>query len=232
MNSLADGQPTPNDVHDAQVDEDVSAPRLDAPDSTPSRIPATDTISTNAANSAPEVANEDHMQEVEPSGSGVGVADEAGGGVAGEQAPVKEEAEAEIGPQPALEDTKEEEGEMALDQMPESQLDMAETMMDTNGVGSDDGGDWIADGDHELKRVKVCAWETSSASEGSSTTSVQVYELVGTRWVDKGTAFCFGQFSEESNEALLIARSEKNYSEVILSTTIRSNDVYQRQQGW
>jgi len=49
--------------------------------------------------------------------------------------------------------------------------------------------------------------------------------------MDQGTAFCFGQFSEETNEALLIARSEKNYNEIILSTAIRSNDVYQRQQG-
>jgi len=58
-----------------------------------------------------------------------------------------------------------------------------------------------------------------------------VYELVGARWVDQGTAFCFGQFSDETNEALLIARSERNYNEIILTTTIRSNDVYQRQQG-
>jgi protein phosphatase 4 regulatory subunit 3 len=55
--------------------------------------------------------------------------------------------------------------------------------------------------------------------------------LIGSRWVDQGTAFCFGQFQEETNEALLIARSEANYQEIILSTAIRSNDVYQRQQG-
>lgn len=55
--------------------------------------------------------------------------------------------------------------------------------------------------------------------------------MIGSRWVDQGTAFCFGQFNDETNEALLIARSESNYAEVILSTTIRSNDVYQRQQG-
>ncbi|KAF8969370.1 component of IIS longevity pathway SMK-1-domain-containing protein [Flammula alnicola] len=57
-----------------------------------------------------------------------------------------------------------------------------------------------------------------------------VYELIGSRWIDQGTAFCFGQFSEETNEALLIARSERNYNDIILSTAIRSNDVYQRQQ--
>jgi len=59
----------------------------------------------------------------------------------------------------------------------------------------------------------------------------QVYELIGSRWVDQGTAFCFGQFQEETNEALLIARSERDYETVVLSTAIRSNDVYQRQQG-
>ncbi|KDR84068.1 hypothetical protein GALMADRAFT_236708 [Galerina marginata CBS 339.88] len=80
-----------------------------------------------------------------------------------------------------------------------------------SSFGSDDGHDWLPDADHELKRVKV-------------------YELVGSRWIDQGTAFCFGQFSEETNEALLIARSERDYTEVILSTAIRSNDVYQRQQ--
>lgn len=59
----------------------------------------------------------------------------------------------------------------------------------------------------------------------------QVYELIGSRWMDQGTAFCFGQFQEETNEALLIARSERNYHDIVLSTAIRSNDVYQRQQG-
>ena len=49
--------------------------------------------------------------------------------------------------------------------------------------------------------------------------------------MDQGTAFCFGQFSDDNTDALLIARSERNYYDVILSTTIRSNDVYQRQQG-
>ncbi|KAF9478406.1 DUF625-domain-containing protein [Pholiota conissans] len=78
-------------------------------------------------------------------------------------------------------------------------------------IVQDDGQDWVPDPDHELKRVKV-------------------YELIGSRWIDQGTAFCFGQFSEETNEALLIARSERNYNEIILSTAIRSNDVYQRQQ--
>ncbi|KAG6845445.1 hypothetical protein H0H87_009353 [Tephrocybe sp. NHM501043] len=75
----------------------------------------------------------------------------------------------------------------------------------------DEGQDWASEGDHELKRVKV-------------------YELIGARWEDQGTAFCFGQFQEETSEALLIARSERRYDKIILSTVIRSNDVYQRQQ--
>lgn len=213
MSSLADRETIPNDLHESPAPDDhVSAPRTDPPDSAPSQIPATDTISANAANGTHEETQEDFMEEVEASGSTIVAGDGINGGDGVAEKEVKEEEEeADIGPQPALPEDIKEEGEMALDQIPESQMELAENMMDTNGVGSDDGGDWIADGDHELKRVKV-------------------YELVGTRWVDKGTAFCFGQFSEESNEALLIARSEKNYSEVILSTTIRSNDVYQRQQ--
>ena len=77
-------------------------------------------------------------------------------------------------------------------------------------IGSDESGQWSEDESHELKRVKV-------------------YELIGSRWVDQGTAFCFGDFQE--NEALLIARAEADFNHVILSTTIRTNDVYQRQQG-
>ncbi|KAI6024484.1 component of IIS longevity pathway SMK-1-domain-containing protein [Pisolithus marmoratus] len=58
---------------------------------------------------------------------------------------------------------------------------------------------------------------------------VKVYELIGSRWVDQGTAYCFGQL-DESNQAFLIARSEADFDKIILSTAIRSNDVYQRQQ--
>ncbi|KAI0371515.1 DUF625-domain-containing protein [Pilatotrama ljubarskyi] len=74
---------------------------------------------------------------------------------------------------------------------------------------SDDSQQWAEEDSHELKRVKV-------------------YELIGSRWVDQGTAFCFGDFQE--NEALLIARAEEDYNRIILTTTIRANDVYQRQQ--
>lgn len=58
----------------------------------------------------------------------------------------------------------------------------------------------------------------------------KVYELIGSRWVDQGTAYCFGQL-DDSNQAFLIARSEADFDKIILSTAIRSNDVYQRQQG-
>ncbi|KAF7332496.1 SMK-1 domain-containing protein [Mycena kentingensis (nom. inval.)] len=74
----------------------------------------------------------------------------------------------------------------------------------------DDRQNWIPQ-DQDIKRVKV-------------------YELVGQRWVDQGTAFCFGEYQEELDQAHLIARSERNYNDVILSTPIRTNDVYQRQQ--
>ncbi|KAI0774738.1 DUF625-domain-containing protein [Trametes elegans] len=74
---------------------------------------------------------------------------------------------------------------------------------------ADDSQQWAEDDSHELKRVKV-------------------YELIGSRWVDQGTAFCFGDFQD--NEALLIARAEEDFNRIILTTTIRANDVYQRQQ--
>ncbi|KAF9266258.1 DUF625-domain-containing protein [Marasmius fiardii PR-910] len=74
----------------------------------------------------------------------------------------------------------------------------------------------------------------SQGHEQNEMKRVKVYQLVGSRWVDHGTAFCYGHFSNDSPdgtcEALLTARSEKNFQEVILTTTIRSTDVYQRQQ--
>lgn len=74
----------------------------------------------------------------------------------------------------------------------------------------DDGQQWFPEHEnHELKRVKV-------------------YELINSRWVDQGTALCFGQY--EDGEAALVAKAEANMSEIILKTTIRSSDVYQRQQ--
>lgn len=85
-----------------------------------------------------------------------------------------------------------------------------EVMEQERLMSGDDSGQWAEEDSHELKRVKV-------------------YELIGSRWVDQGTAFCFGDFQD--NEALLIARAEADFNHIILSTTIRSNDVYQRQQG-
>ncbi|CDO73840.1 hypothetical protein BN946_scf185015.g169 [Trametes cinnabarina] len=84
-----------------------------------------------------------------------------------------------------------------------------QTDQEQQGNTSDDSQQWTEDESHELKRVKV-------------------YELIGSRWVDQGTAFCFGDFQD--NEALLIARAEEDFNRIILSTTIRANDVYQRQQ--
>ncbi|KAG7097393.1 hypothetical protein E1B28_004743 [Marasmius oreades] len=76
--------------------------------------------------------------------------------------------------------------------------------------------------------------EYNQGHEQNEMKRVKVYQLVGSRWVDHGTAFCYGHFSNDSPdgtcEALLTARSEKNFQEVILTTTIRSTDVYQRQQ--
>ncbi|KZT29424.1 DUF625-domain-containing protein [Neolentinus lepideus HHB14362 ss-1] len=59
---------------------------------------------------------------------------------------------------------------------------------------------------------------------------VKVYELVGSRWVDQGTAFCSPYQEGPSEDAYLIARAEVDPQTVILQTTIRASDVYQRQQ--
>lgn len=58
---------------------------------------------------------------------------------------------------------------------------------------------------------------------------VQLYELVGSRWTDRGTAFCQGDFDHETEEARLIARAE-NTHEILLNCVVRVSDVYQRQQ--
>ncbi|KAF7294291.1 SMK-1 domain-containing protein [Mycena chlorophos] len=86
----------------------------------------------------------------------------------------------------------------------------SELVRDEGGLESDEGRVWLPP-EQDIKRVKV-------------------YELVGQRWVDQGTAFCFGEYQEDTEQAHLIARSERNFADVILSTPIRANDVYQRQQ--
>ena len=66
-----------------------------------------------------------------------------------------------------------------------------------------------------------------AASRG--THQSQVYQLVGSRWEDKGTAFCFGDVLDDG-DARIVARAERDNDQIILSTIVR-NDVYQRQQG-
>ncbi|KAI0340888.1 DUF625-domain-containing protein [Trametopsis cervina] len=91
---------------------------------------------------------------------------------------------------------------------PESVDASEQGALEISTVG-DDSQHWVDEDTPEYKRVKV-------------------YELIGSRWVDQGTAFCSGDLQD--NEAVLIARAETNPNQIILSTTIRSNDVYQRQQ--
>ncbi|PCH40772.1 DUF625-domain-containing protein [Wolfiporia cocos MD-104 SS10] len=89
-------------------------------------------------------------------------------------------------------------------------LEGADAERDLNMAATgDDMNQWSDEDSHDLKRVKV-------------------YELVASRWIDQGTAFCFGDFTD--SEALIVARAENDFDKIILSTTIRSNDVYQRQQ--
>ena len=57
----------------------------------------------------------------------------------------------------------------------------------------------------------------------------QVYELVGSRWTDRGTASCTGDYDPSAEEARLVARSEDTL-EIILNCVVRVSDVYQRQQ--
>ncbi|KAK2465946.1 hypothetical protein APHAL10511_001587 [Amanita phalloides] len=112
--------------------------------------------------------------------------------------------------------TIKEEGEVLLDPV-NGQIELLDQSVPVAGPSEsaphmpEDGQDWFPENDHELKRVKV-------------------YELIGSRWIDQGTAFCFGQVLEDTNEALLVARAERNYDDIILSTVIRAEDVYQRQQ--
>ena len=58
-----------------------------------------------------------------------------------------------------------------------------------------------------------------------------MYELIDSRWTDRGTAFCSGDFDAASQEARLTARSEASPTEIILSCCIQSNIIYHRQQA-
>ncbi|TFK55367.1 DUF625-domain-containing protein [Heliocybe sulcata] len=82
---------------------------------------------------------------------------------------------------------------------------------DTVGSHEESQQDLVFEDTYDLKRVKV-------------------YELVGSRWVDQGTAFCSPYQEGPAEEAYLIARAETDPQSVILQTTIRASDVYQRQQ--
>lgn len=105
------------------------------------------------------------------------------------------------------------EGDFNADAAGPSNLDASQQQaMEVTGGASDDPQQWPEEEGHELKRVKV-------------------YELDGSRWVDKGTAFCFGDVNQLQDHALLVARAEEDFSRIILQTLIRSSDVYQRQQG-
>jgi hypothetical protein len=101
-------------------------------------------------------------------------------------------------------------------------------IVDMNATTEDVHG-WSEGDNHELKRVKVCLCRGRNAPH-ASTDLLQVYELIGSRWVDQGTAFCSGHYDEQLGEAALLARSENDFDTIILKTTIRPNDVYQRQQ--
>ncbi|KAJ3719446.1 component of IIS longevity pathway SMK-1-domain-containing protein [Lentinula raphanica] len=95
-------------------------------------------------------------------------------------------------------------------------------MLETDGESGIDGTGAGAIGDDEQEYLQNV--------DSNEMKRVKVYVLVGARWIDRGTAFCFGHLSEDGSEAFLTARSEKNMEDIILSTTIRTSDVYQRQQ--
>ncbi|KAG8965922.1 Platinum sensitivity protein [Tulasnella sp. 419] len=75
---------------------------------------------------------------------------------------------------------------------------------------SDAEGEWSDDWMADMRRVKV-------------------YELVGSRWTDRGTALCTGIYDEDLDQAAIVAKSELTDVE-LLRSEIRVNDVYQRQQ--
>ncbi|KAF9502987.1 hypothetical protein BS47DRAFT_1490530 [Hydnum rufescens UP504] len=58
---------------------------------------------------------------------------------------------------------------------------------------------------------------------------VKVYELVGVRWTDRGTAVCTGVYDEALDRAEIVAKSEIGDVE-ILRSQVRGFDLYQRQQ--
>ncbi|KLO19930.1 DUF625-domain-containing protein [Schizopora paradoxa] len=109
-----------------------------------------------------------------------------------------------------------------------------ETKVETNGnsvdevaVGEEDGGAEALDSSQGSNEGDA---EYSSDNYEADLRRVKVYELIGSRWTDRGTAFCSGDFDEPTQQAKLIARSETDPNAILLSCAIRANDVYQRQQ--
>ncbi|TRM67857.1 component of IIS longevity pathway SMK-1-domain-containing protein [Schizophyllum amplum] len=102
--------------------------------------------------------------------------------------------------------------------------------MDTAKDGTDDSfldasSDTVAAEENELLEMND---DENRPGDDPEFRRVKVYQLIGSRWEDKGTAFCFGDILD-NGDARIMARAERNYDDVILTTTVR-NDVYQRQQ--
>jgi protein phosphatase 4 regulatory subunit 3 len=98
------------------------------------------------------------------------------------------------------------------------------------GSGESDG-DWSQDDiEADIRRVKVRQLLSLRVSPNNDHVHPQVYELIGQKWTDRGTAFCQGDYDEEARQARLIARAEHS-NEILLQCIIRTSDVYQRQQG-
>ncbi|KAG8953715.1 Platinum sensitivity protein [Tulasnella sp. 424] len=58
---------------------------------------------------------------------------------------------------------------------------------------------------------------------------VKLYELIGSRWTDRGTGLCEGLWDDEVEHAHIVVRSGTSDVE-LLRSEIGLNDVYQRQQ--
>ncbi|VVT49390.1 uncharacterized protein SAPINGB_P002247 [Magnusiomyces paraingens] len=59
---------------------------------------------------------------------------------------------------------------------------------------------------------------------------VKVYEQIKDEWTDKGTGYCSGEITPDSNEPYIIVRSEENRHEILLKEHIRGEIQFQKQQ--
>ncbi|ODV65378.1 DUF625-domain-containing protein [Hyphopichia burtonii NRRL Y-1933] len=59
---------------------------------------------------------------------------------------------------------------------------------------------------------------------------VKVYLLQGEDWLDNGTGYCTGEFSEDTHKPYFFVRSELHPQEVILKSYLEGSIQYQRQQ--